>query len=431
MYIKKIKLGNFRGFENAEIELGKLTFLTGENNSGKTSIIYSILSVLQSKEFPLRYSTNGEFVELGAYKNIVYRHRIDRIIELDFSIDEYVINTKWQEDPIRKTPQLYELEFIDQNGRLLTILKEYRKENKSTEGEIDKYAGGYTLSAKIYEPDNSLGEFVYKIGDHVLIEIKDSEIIAKNIDELINDAANTSFNTVFAGIQSIFRNFKDNLSYISSNRKLLERDFYVEPQSNYKIGLLGENFENQIIDWEIYKKPEFKKVKDIGRKLKLFHDVKSKLVSDGKYALIIKPYSKSVWSQISDVGDGIKQLLPLIVADIQKKENATFIFIQPEVELHPSVQADFASYIALQIKENNKRYIIETHSEFIFNRIRLEITKNKLDENDVKTYFLENNGNETLVHNVRFSKSGQILGAPKNFFETYELDTLKIFMEAE
>ena len=81
--------------------------------------------------------------------------------------------------------------------------------------------------------------------------------------------------------------------------------------------------------------------------------------------------------------------------------------------------------------QKNKRYIIETHSEYLINRLRLAIAKKTIKENDVKTYFIDNNGIKAKHYDLSFLKNGQIKNAPKSFFDTYMLDVMNIAIEAE
>ncbi|WP_367187090.1 AAA family ATPase [Mucilaginibacter sp.] len=46
--MEKDSLKNFKCFDELEIELGKITLLTGANSRGKSSLIYSLLGTLQS-----------------------------------------------------------------------------------------------------------------------------------------------------------------------------------------------------------------------------------------------------------------------------------------------------------------------------------------------------------------------------------------------
>ena len=57
MRIKKVQLNNFKCFSSAEFEFGKLTIFTGANSSGKSSVLAGILAAVQSKDFPLLFTS--------------------------------------------------------------------------------------------------------------------------------------------------------------------------------------------------------------------------------------------------------------------------------------------------------------------------------------------------------------------------------------
>ena len=62
MDVRKIRLRNFKCFQNVEIDCAKITLLTGANSSGKSSLLDSLLGAVQSARFPLFYSPNGDYV---------------------------------------------------------------------------------------------------------------------------------------------------------------------------------------------------------------------------------------------------------------------------------------------------------------------------------------------------------------------------------
>ena len=53
-----------------------------------------------------------------------------------------------------------------------------------------------------------------------------------------------------------------------------------------------------------------------------------------------------------------------------------------------------------------------------------------MNEDDIRVYYLSQDQDSSRLYNVRFTKSGQIIGAPKDFFETYMIDVMDIAMEA-
>jgi predicted ATPase len=104
---------------------------------------------------------------------------------------------------------------------------------------------------------------------------------------------------------------------------------------------------------------------------------------------------------------------------------------QPEIHLHPSIQANLGDYLVKQVNEKKKQYIVETHSEYLLNRIRLLIVKGEIEPEDVAVYYFENSVKEgSVTHRIEFTKDGQILNAPRGFFETYMIDTMDIALNA-
>ena len=63
--------------------------MTGANSSGKSSILYAILGAIQSNEFPLQFSPNGKYVNMGDYKQMVFRNDETKNIRIDLRFEDY------------------------------------------------------------------------------------------------------------------------------------------------------------------------------------------------------------------------------------------------------------------------------------------------------------------------------------------------------
>lgn len=75
---------------------------------------------------------------------------------------------------------------------------------------------------------------------------------------------------------------------------------------------------------------------------------------------------------ITDVGFGISQVLPVIIQGFLSPKESLTLVEQPEIHLHPKMQADLADLFIDIVKESNKnkKLIIETHSEYLLRRLR-------------------------------------------------------------
>jgi len=80
---------------------------------------------------------------------------------------------------------------------------------------------------------------------------------------------------------------------------------------------------------------------------------------------------------LSDVGFGVTQILPLVVQSLAG-EGQIITIEQPEVHVHPKLQADLGNLFAEAIRSpRNHRFIIETHSEHLVLRMQRLIREKK------------------------------------------------------
>ena len=381
MIIKNIQLENFKCFRKTDIDFGKITLLTGANSSGKSSFIDAILAVMQTEKFPLYLSPNGKYNDMGGYENISHQYKNENI-KLKIEFDAELFSDK-----------------KDATGRIINTL--WTKSEKSSMPKLNEI--------KIY--NRSLD------GDSVVQSFL-SEYINNNISQLEKDV----------GVQRLDE-IEKSFNFIGSYRVEPERHYFQVAKSKNRIKSSGQGFAQQIVEWEEQNSDKIIRLTKILKELKLLHSIETKKRDDGTFQILIKIKENSYPVPLTDVGYGVSKILPLLVADLQLGEHSLLAMSEPEIDLHPSVQADFAEYLASQTK-NNKQYIVETHSEYIINRLRLLISKDELKEEDVKVYFFENNGIETKTYNVKLKKNGQITDAPDSFFETYEVDTLNIALNS-
>jgi len=444
--IKKINIENFKCYEKIEFETSKITFITGANSSGKSSLLYSILGAIQSREFPFQFSPNGKYIKMGDFEEIVHNHDKAKLIKLEFESDEFengnreIITTYWKNDKVSNLPVLeslysktnyysLEIEKIRKYNLKFQYFQEKDPNSEARSPEMVKKIMDLVNSSFINE-ENSKDKIIANFNKiNTTISYKFTDF--NELEKFIQKEENYYLHQFIRSISRVFTNFDDNLNYISSFRLYPERTYYETSKIDLKIGKFGENYEDQIIAWETKKSSEYKELVTILKDLGLLYEIKSKRLDGGRFEILIKTKKNGIWSSLSDVGFGISQFLPIIVSDLQLGTNSTLFIAQPEIHLHPKIQAQFGDYIIGRILKGNKKYIIETHSEYLLNRIRLAIAKKTIEEKDIKTYFIDNNGTKAKHYDLEFLKNGQIKNAPKSFFDTYMIDVMNIAIEAE
>jgi len=144
--------------------------------------------------------------------------------------------------------------------------------------------------------------------------------------------------------------------------------------------------------------------------------------------LIFRETKTGVEVNHRDIGIGISQMLPILIQAYQGV--AHWIAIeQPEVHLHPALQAELGDlFIETATQKHGANYIIETHSEHlilrILRRIR-ETTEGRLPDGlppvtpeDVSVHFVQPGDNGATIKRLEIDQDGQFLDAwPGGFFE--------------
>ena len=130
---------------------------------------------------------------------------------------------------------------------------------------------------------------------------------------------------------------------------------------------------------------------------------------------------RGVKNNIIDVGYGVSQILPILVTIFQSKKELGYFGIQnPEVHLHPKAQAALSSLFASIAKENEKNFIIETHSDYMIDRARIDIMQGKISPDNVSiAYFDPQKDGTVKIYNIGIDKEGNLVGEPESYKEFF------------
>ena len=96
---------------------------------------------------------------------------------------------------------------------------------------------------------------------------------------------------------------------------------------------------------------------------------KDLLPGDGHLQLRLHDPKRDVWVALQDVGVGTSQVLPIIL-EAYAQHNKLIAIEQPELHLHPALQAELGDvFIESALGENKNTFLLETHSEHLILRI--------------------------------------------------------------
>ena len=127
---------------------------------------------------------------------------------------------------------------------------------------------------------------------------------------------------------------------------------------------------------------------------------------------------------LADVGYGINQLLPVIIEGIASWEGSIICVEQPEIHLHPRLQANIADLMIDTIADERgkrKQWIFETHSELLVRRIQTRIAEGDISSSDVSVLYVDPDDDDyegSAIKQLRLDENGYWLDEwPQGFFE--------------
>ncbi|MBD2184326.1 AAA family ATPase [Aerosakkonema funiforme] len=220
---------------------------------------------------------------------------------------------------------------------------------------------------------------------------------------------------------SMFRRFLESLIYIGPLRDYPERLYILSGNSSQQVGKSGK-----MVSDILFRNPEL--LKQVNEQLERFgleYELKvasytNKETSELSDVFALRLVDKYTHVNVSllDVGFGISQVLPIIVQSMLSR-NTTLLIEQPEIHIHPRLQAELGSLLAECIKPPlNNQFIIETHSEHLMLRLQKLIRKGELKPEDVSVIYVDRGAEGSKCLHLRLDEEGDFIDEwPGGFFE--------------
>ncbi|MFV8570038.1 DUF3696 domain-containing protein [Marinobacter sp. SBS5] len=457
MRFNSLELEKFKRFEKAKIKFGDITILAGANSSGKSTILKALTTIVQScehKNFPFAIDLNGELCELGSYGDVCFglkaQENVKIAAEINSNGDEFLASGKYRyasngnlvlpQEITFKSPR-HELDLKWEGKKVGYKARGRIRQNQ--EGSSKKYEEAmryvfksfFDVSSRLESFENNDpnrridAEEEGKKIEEIIKRMKGSsdweEIKAKKPDDIIDELSiDPAYSTGLSELTKLNNDIRTHCNYVAPIRAHPQRQYYVnsfEPKAD----TLGDNSHQILQYWKSHRKDKFQKLNSAAKSLNLASEIGVKNIKGNLIENSVIPFGHKRLINIADVGFGLSQAIPMLVSDIQLPDNSCLLINQPEVHLHPSAQALLANYFVNNI--DKRQYIIETHSEYIINRLRILCINGKINPERIKIYFFDNT-NKDFIHEVKIEKDGSLSGAPEGFFKTYKEDSFEIAM---
>lgn len=141
----------------------------------------------------------------------------------------------------------------------------------------------------------------------------------------------------------------------------------------------------------------------------------------------INASSEALYCRPVNVGSGISYLISIIICCLGSESDSIIIIENPEIHLHPKAQSKLCDFLYF-VSKANRQLFIETHSDHIFNGLRVGVSTGEiLEENITVNFFALTEKYETQCNPIRFKEYGKILGTNaemdiNDLFDQFEID---------
>lgn len=231
------------------------------------------------------------------------------------------------------------------------------------------------------------------------------------------------------------KRFITSLIHVPGLRGNPERFYKIAASEDVYPGSFEKYVASIISDWSKKKKHQAKYalLKKQLAELGLASNIKASKINDTSVELQVsrsKYNNSSDCVNIADVGFGVSQTIPVLVALIGAKKGQPVYIEQPELHLHPKAQFKLASMIASAVNRG-VRVIIETHSSILIRGIQIAVVEKQLDHKKVSLNWFtqDQESGETKVDKATLDELGAFGDWPEDFDET-SLTVEKMYLDA-
>lgn len=437
--LSSLSIQNFKAWrETGRIQLAPLTVFFGANSSGKSSINHFLMMLRQTVRSPDRNSVfdfgdANAAVRLGSFRDVVFRHDLKR--DLSFQLEFELASPMTVRDPRsgrRYSGDSLELSASAQQppGRSRSAQSEgfsYRLLSKGRQrlavsmGRDERRTNRWRLEAENYELVRNPGR-AWELPRPV------------QFYGFPNEASLYFQNTLFlSDLELAFEERLENLSYLGPLRSPPERLYSWSGNVPEDVGWRGQNAVQAILaasdrmfNWrpKSPRAPFEQVIAEWLVQMKLLHSFSVSPIAPDRdeYEVRVKTSARAEEVRLTDVGFGVSQVLPVLVQAFYAPPHSTVLMEQPEIHLHPAVQASLADLFiaAITAREGGAprgvQLIVESHSEHLLRRLQRRIAEEEIDESSVALYFCYPGPNGSEIDRLELDSYGDILNWPPDFF---------------
>lgn len=419
--IKELSLTNFKSFEHlGNLEIKPLTILVGKNSCGKSTILQSLLLLKQTLESRMQDDAlclDGNYLKYSNLKEIC--HNLP---------------------PVNNAQLKYEFKIENSGKSLGTIAIEFKNKRKR-EKFYDIVVNNIILKniddTVIFDSNSiSLEDIKRELPDRIKksnfssINLEYFHFLPKYFEIKLNkkDKTKVMFPVQFVSkelfdICSELNSTLKNMKYLNPVRAIPQRAYLHYSQNDTELLEDGSNsahilwqMQKEKVIWQGISIPLIDAVNSAISCMGLSQKIAPERIGDVLYKLNVSIFNQKNVT-IADVGFGYSQLLPIVLRCLLLKKNNLALIEQPEIHLHPSSAGNLADFFIKSIIDS-KYLIVETHSQELINRLRLNVIKNPELRDKINIVFVTNDeGGRSQIKQFSIDNKGFFPEWPDGFLD--------------
>jgi predicted ATPase len=398
---KGLHLKNFKSWREADVSLAPITGFFGANSSGKSSLLQALLLMKQTAESSdqqqiLELGGNESLVELGSVQEMIFQNRKDELKENEL----LGLGISWR---LGKKFEIVTTNLSTINICELNFTAKILVNKNSVHVEDFSYVSENLSTPVIASKSMRIAKF-YKVVQYT------HEMFEKN---------EPSFGQFSFAFEELFQS----TYYLAPLRDPPKRTYLWSGAAPSNVGKSGENTIAALLaaranNMQVNNKPLEVVISEKLEQLGLIHSFRLEELREGTniFRVLLRRTPESPEVSLTDVGFGVSQLLPVLVLLYYVPEGSTVILEQPELHLHPSVQAGLADIFIDAWQTRGIQILLESHSEHLLQRLQRRVAEEKIPNTDMALYFCSLEQGESKLTTLELDEYGAIRNYPKDFF---------------
>lgn len=369
--LKQISLDNFKCFEKLRLPLAPLTVLSGANASGKSTILQALVllhQTMREHEWSTRLMLNGESLCLGTVSDVVDKVFGRKTFEIGLTDDNQ--NYKWSFTGERHDMSMA-VKSVTSNGAKTEEPQKLRFLVPHEEG-----APPSALALRLRSLAYITAE---RVGPREVYPLEDRQIAP-----------------------------------------------VVGPEGEHAISVLHCKRDDQVLSGLVLPSAPPTLLHQVQQRMRTFFpgcglDVQ-KVPQANAVTLGVRTSDDTDFHRPINVGFGLTQVLPIVIAALSSDKHNILFIENPEVHLHPAGQALMGQFLA-DVSNAGIQVVLETHSDHVLNGVRRAVRNTRISCDQIAIHFFRPRiPNEAQVLSPTLDMTGNIDNWPDGFFDQFDKD---------